>query len=93
MSTIPLTVTEFSRGLSHFLNQVQYQGHTLDIQRGKKLVARVLPAGAPNGFPIDLLDKLLAQGPQLSTSERRAMADDLGAVRASLSNGNDPWAL
>ena len=93
MSTIPLTVTEFSRGLSNFLNQVQYQGQTLDIQRGKKLVARVLPAGAPNGFPIDLLDNLLAQGPQLSTSERRAMAEDLGAVRASLSNGNDPWAL
>jgi len=93
MSTIPLTVTEFSRGLSNFLNQVQYQGQTLDIQRGKKLVARVLPAGAPNGFPIDLLDNLLAQGPQLSTSERQAMAEDLGAVRASLANRNDPWAL
>lgn len=93
MSIIAVTVTEFSRGLSNFLNQVQYQGQTLDIQRGKKLVARLLPAGAPNGFPIDLLDNMLAQGPQLSTSERRAMAEDLGAVRAGLSNGNDPWAL
>lgn len=93
MSTIALTVTEFSRGLSNFLNQVQYQGQTLDIQRGKKLVARVLPAGAPNGFPIDRLDNLLAQGPQLSTAERRAMAEDLGAVRANLTHGNDPWAL
>lgn len=93
MNVISLTVTEFSRGLSNFLNQVQYQGQTLDIQRGKKLVARVLPAGAANGFPIDLLDKMLAQGPQLSTSERQAMAADLGAVRASLSNRNDPWGL
>ncbi len=32
MSTIALTVTEFSRGLSDFLNQVQYQGQTLDSQ-------------------------------------------------------------
>ncbi|MDD2920288.1 hypothetical protein [Rhodoferax sp.] len=93
MSAIALTVTEFSRGLSNFLNQVQYQGQTLDIQRGKKLVARVLPAGASNGFPIDLLDNLLAQGPQLSTSDRRSMAEDLGAVRANLTNRNDPWAL
>ncbi len=56
MSVIALTVTEFSRGLSNFLNQVQYQGQTLDIQRGKKLVARVLPAGTTDGFPIDRLD-------------------------------------
>ena len=93
MSVIALTVTEFSRGLSNFLNQVQYQGQTLDIQRGKKLVARVLPAGAADGFPIDRLDALLAKGPRLSTAERQAMAADVGAVRANLSTKDDPWDL
>ena len=39
MSTISLTVTEFSRGSLDFLNQVQYQGKTLDIRRGKRVVA------------------------------------------------------
>ena len=33
MSVIALTVTEFSRGLSNFLNQVQYQGQALDLAR------------------------------------------------------------
>jgi len=93
MSVVPLTVTEFSRGLSNFLNQVQYQGQTLDIQRGKKLVARVLPATTTEGFPIAQLDDLLARGPQISPSERLALADDVSAIRASLVTRGDPWAL
>ncbi|MBK9440057.1 MAG: hypothetical protein IPN53_01620 [Comamonadaceae bacterium] len=93
MSVVALTVTEFSRGLSNFLNQVQYQGQTLDIQRGKKLVARVLPAAATEGFPIAQLDDLLAKGPQISASERQAMADDVRATRANLAERGDPWAL
>jgi len=93
MPVTTLTVTEFSRGLSNFLNQVQYQGQTLNIQRGKKLVARVLPAGALDGFPIDQLDALLAKGPQLSTADRQAMAADLVALRSSLTPEADPWDL
>ena len=92
MSTIALTVTEFSRGLSDFLNQVQYQGQTLDIQRGKRVVARVLPATAPDGFPLERLDDLLLKGPQLTGSERQSMAKDVGALRANLLARDDPWA-
>lgn len=44
MVTVVLTVTEFSRGLSDFLNQAQHQGQSLAIQRGKRVVARALPA-------------------------------------------------
>lgn len=93
MSIIALTVTEFSRGLSNFLNQVQYQGQTLEIQRGKKRVARVLPAGLTDGFPISQLDTLLAKGPQLSRAERQSMASELAAVRAGLITPGDPWGL
>ena len=92
MAAVVLTVTEFSRGLSDFLNQVQYQGQSLDIQRGKKVVARVLPAVASDGFALNRLDDFLARGPQLSASERQDMARDLGAVRSQLSTLDDPWA-
>ena len=91
MSVVALTVTEFSRGLSDFLSQVQYQGQSLDIQRGKRVIARVLPAVASNGFPIDQLDDALAKGPQLETSERLAMAEDVRSVRAGLKTRADPW--
>ena len=96
MSVQAITVTEFSRSLSDFLSQVQYQGQSLEIQRGKRVIARVLPAAASGGFPVDRLDELLAQGPQLSTAERAAMADDLRDQRARLVNQaldtRDPWA-
>ncbi len=92
MSVLALTVTEFSRGLSDFLSQVQYQGQSLDIQRGKRVVARVLPAVATSGFPIDQLDDFLAKGPQLKASERQSMADDVAGVRTGLIARDDPWA-
>lgn len=92
MGVVALTVTEFARGLSDFLSQVQYQGQSLDIQRGKRVVARVLPAMASDGFSLARLDDFLAQGPQLKPSERQAMAKDVRAVRASLVSRNDPWA-
>ena len=47
---------------------------------------------ASSGFPIDQLDEALAKGPQLKTSERLAMAEDVRAVRASLKAKADPWA-
>ena len=37
----------------------------------------MLPAMATSGFLIDQLDEALAKGPQLKTSERVAMADDV----------------
>ena len=92
MSVVALTVTEFSRGLSGFLSQVQYQGQSLDIQRGKRVVARVLPAVASSGFPIDQLDDVLAKGPQLKAVERLTMTEDVRSVRTSLKTKSDPWA-
>ena len=92
MAAVAITVTEFSRGLSNFLSQVQSQGQSLDIQRGKQVMARVLPAIASSGFPIDQLDDALAKGPHLSASERLAMAQDVGTVRYSLKVKTDPWA-
>ena len=93
MSTLTVTVTDFSRGLSDFLNQVQYQGLTLDIQRGKRVVARVLPAIAPEGFALDRLDDFLRKGPQLSAADRQSMAEDVASVRSSLRTRDNPWAL
>ena len=92
MSVIALTVTEFSRSLSDFLSQVQYQGQSLEIQRGKRVIARVLPAVASSGFPIDQLDDVLAKGPQLTSSERLALAEDIRSVRTTLKTKSDPWA-
>lgn len=67
----------------------------LDIERGKRVVARVAPVAAVDGFPIDRIDAFLAQGPQLAAADRAGMADDARRVRAQLSSSRgriDPWA-
>lgn len=91
MPTVSISVTEFSRGLSEFLNHVQYQGQVLDIERGKRIVARVSPVALTDGFPIDQLDDFLAKGPQLGT-DRISMAKDVKAVRTKLRNRASPWS-
>jgi hypothetical protein len=92
MNAIPVNVTDFSSGLSEFLNQVQYKGQVLDIACGKKVIARVSPASVVDGYPIDQLDKLIAGGPQLSAAERLSFAKDVQNVRSRLSKSRDPWA-
>ena len=68
MSVFALTASEFSRGLSDSLNWGQTPDQSLDIV-------------ACAGFPIDQLDELLARGPQLTVTERQAMASDVRTQR------------
>lgn len=75
-----VNVTDFSRSLSEFLNQVQYKGMVLDIVRGKRIVARVPPVGQSDGFPIAQLDDLLGKWTQLSAVDKLSMASDVRAV-------------
>ena len=92
MNSLAVNVTEFSRNLSDFLNQVQYRGQVLDIERGKRVVARVSPVSAVDGYPIAQLDALLARGPRLEVTDRKTMAQDLRALRAQSRARADPWA-
>jgi hypothetical protein len=92
MTHYAVNVTDFSRGLSEYLNNVQYKGMVLDIERGKRIVARVSPAGQADGFPIGQLDDLLGKGPQLSVADRQAMVVDVRAVHTQLRTKADPWA-
>ena len=95
MNALTVKATDFSRGLSEFLNQVQYQGQTLDIERGKRVVARVSPPAGlrgAEGYPISQLGGLLTQGAQLAQGDRDQMAKDVRSVRLGLLNKADPWA-
>ena len=95
MNALTVNATEFSRGLSEFLNQVQYKGQVLDIERGKRVVARVSPVSdlsAVDGFPLAQLGEFMAKGPQLAANDRKLMARDVQAIRSHLAARPDPWA-
>lgn len=86
-----VTATELARGFSDFLNQVRYQGVTLDIRRGNETVARIQPAGPTVGYPIDQLDSLIAELPSLAEGDADAFLEDIHEGTASLTAGSSAW--
>jgi hypothetical protein len=93
MNALKVNATEFSRGLSEFLNQVQYTGQILEIERGKKVIAQVSPvptASASDGFPIAQLAQLLTKA-ALPPKDRKRMTEDMRALRVGFAAKADPW--
>ncbi len=79
-----LTVTEAARNFSDVVNKVFYRGESMDLTRGGKIVARLVPvmeAEAPTGGEVwDAWQSI----PHLPTEEADALAKDLEAGRASV---------
>jgi antitoxin (DNA-binding transcriptional repressor) of toxin-antitoxin stability system len=93
-ATLPISVTatEFTRGISDYLSQVQYRGQVFDISRGKKLVARITPSPNVAGFPIGQLDAWLAQAPRLDADDADDWLHEIQAQRESQRETvRDPW--
>jgi antitoxin (DNA-binding transcriptional repressor) of toxin-antitoxin stability system len=93
-ATLPISVTatEFTRGISDYLSQVQYRGQVIDISRGKKTVARIMPAPAMSGLPIAQFDAWLAQAPRLDEDDADDWLLELQAQRASQREPvRNPW--
>jgi antitoxin (DNA-binding transcriptional repressor) of toxin-antitoxin stability system len=89
---ISVTATEFTRGISDYLSQVQYRGQVFDISRGKKMVARIAPAPETVGFPIAQLDAWLAQAPRLDADDADDWLEELQAQRERQKEPvRDPW--
>jgi antitoxin (DNA-binding transcriptional repressor) of toxin-antitoxin stability system len=93
-ATLPISVTatEFTRGISDYLSQVQYRGQVIDISRGKKVIARVTPIDdQPKGLTAGQVEALLASLPPLSREERESFAADIAAGRVERASTRDPW--
>jgi hypothetical protein len=92
---ISVTATEFTRGISDYLSQVQYRGQIFDISRGKTVIARVIPGGEAKGLNAKQVQTLLNNLPSLDAEGREAFAADLAEVRRRLNampaRATDPW--
>ena len=79
-----LTVTEAARNFSEVINKVFYGGESMELTRGGKVVARLIPAidaETPTGRQVAALWKSI---PHLSKDEADAFAEEVESVRASL---------
>lgn len=66
-----ISATEAARSFSEVLNQVQYREASFSIERGKKIVARLVPAALPAGLSLAELNRLFADLPGLTPAEAR----------------------
>ena len=55
-----ISATEAARSFSEVLNQVQYRDMSFSIERGRKVVARLVPPALPAGLPLADLNALEA---------------------------------
>ena len=79
-----LTVTEAARNFSDVVNKVFYRGDSMELTRGGKVVARIVPAvdlGAPTGR--EVLEAWEAMV-HLTKAEADAFATDVEGGRESL---------
>jgi antitoxin (DNA-binding transcriptional repressor) of toxin-antitoxin stability system len=93
MPALAVNSTDFSRNLSEHLNQVQYRGQVLDISRGKKVIARVVPVAANEGLLVSEFDAWFATLPRLDKEECDLWLADLADQRLEKISHDDPWDI
>ena len=86
-----VTVTEFVRNFSDYLNRVTCRGEHFTLVRGKKPVAELRPV--PTGVKVKDLPSVLRSLPHLTPEEAAAFERDIEEARAELSREElrDPW--
>ena len=81
-----ITVTEAARNFSDVVNKVYYRGESMELIRGGKVVARLVPVAeieAPTGRDVLAAWKTL---PHLVEDEADAFARDIESGRESLNH-------
>jgi hypothetical protein len=86
-----VTATAFARNFSDLLNQVRYQGITLDVKRGSEIVACVSPPETRSGYPIVELDNLLASLPRPPAEDASTFQHDIAVAVGALTDDANPW--
>jgi antitoxin (DNA-binding transcriptional repressor) of toxin-antitoxin stability system len=90
--SVNLSVTEFVRSFSDFINRVAYRGEGFVLTRGGRPVGELRPL--PQSRRLGDLPAILASLPQLDAVEVAAFSDDLEAARREVDARplDDRWA-
>ena len=83
------SVTDVARNFSAAVTRVAERGERVELVRGGKVVAALVPA--PQGIPAGRLQATLAELPHLEPREAGAMARALRSGRAKLRPPKSPW--
>jgi hypothetical protein len=87
-----ISATEAARSFSEVLNQVQYRDMSFSIERGRKVVARLVPPALPAGLALAGLNRLFADLPHLGPEEASRWKAEVRTLRRSRQPQTRKWA-
>ena len=87
-----ISATEAARSFSEVLNQVQFRDMSFSIERGRKVVARLVPPAVPAGLPIADLNHLFAGLPSLGPAEADKWKAEVRTMRRARRPQARKWA-
>ncbi len=87
-----ISATKAARSFSEVLNQVQYRDTSFSIERGRKVVARLVPPSLPVGLALADLNRLLAGLPHLGPEEASQWRAEVRKLRRSRQLQTRKWA-
>ncbi len=85
-----ITVTQAVRQFSDILNRVFYQGISVELERGNKVIARISPASSESPLKVKNLNRLFSELPSLG-KDAEAFAKDLEDIRNQIPLEKNQW--
>lgn len=87
-----ISATKAARGFSEVLNQVQYRDMSFAIERGRKVVARLVPPSLPEGLALAELNRLFAGLRQLDPADASRWKAEIKTQRRARPPQTRKWA-
>jgi hypothetical protein len=81
--------TEAARSFSNLINKVRYHGQQFEIQRGRDIVARIVPAGPGGDLPVADLNQMFTELPGLEPDDAEVFAQEVRRLRQEMRSAAD----
>ena len=85
-----ISVTQAVRQFSDLLNRVFYQGTTVELERGNKVIARISPVDPDSPLKVKNLNRLFVEFPSLG-EDAKTFAKDLKDIRNQVPMEHNQW--
>jgi c-di-GMP-binding flagellar brake protein YcgR len=91
MTTHIIKAAEAARVFAVLLDKVRYKKQSFAIQKGKEVVAKIVPSDAEYSFSITQLNNLFKELPALGKEELLSFAKDVKRARTEIASPENPW--
>ncbi|WP_051147903.1 hypothetical protein [Desulfotignum balticum] len=85
-----ISVTQAVRQFSDLLNRIFYQGVSVELERGNKVIARISPVSIASSLKVKDLNRMFAELPSLG-DDAGVFAKDLADIRKQIPLEKTQW--